>query len=225
MPRGHLRLILSRYRAVWDRIFCDSSYVTERIGNDGSAWRIVPSMLPAVPIVISGGAGGDISFELELAQRMNAEVFLFDPSPTGINTLQGIRELPKRLHFFSVGLAGKSGPVLFREPESASEGSFAKVIGNTDSISFECTTLAEVVRLNSLSRVDILKLDIEGFEYDVLESMLADGIAPTQLAVEVHHFLPGIRYAQTVALVAKLYWFGYRLIYKSRQDLLFLKKS
>jgi FkbM family methyltransferase len=224
MPSSPLRVVLSRYRSVWDHLFCDGAYVTERIGNDGSAWRIVPSMLPAVPIVVSGGAGGDISFELELLQRMNAEVFLFDPSPTGINTLQSLGELPKRLHFFPVGLAEKSGPVFFREPDSPLEGSFAKVIGDTNSISFECTTLAEIVKLNALSRVDLLKLDIEGFEYEVLDSMLADGIVPTQLAVEVHHFLPGIRYVQTIALVAKLYLAGYRLIHKSRQDLLFLKK-
>jgi hypothetical protein len=53
-------------------------------------------------VVYSGGAGGDISFELELVKRSGCEVFLFDPSPSGASTVNALADDPgmKLIHFF-----------------------------------------------------------------------------------------------------------------------------
>ena len=36
--------------------------------------------------------------------------------------------------------------------------------------------------------VDLLKMDIEGFEYEVIDDMIAEVTLPTCLLVEFHHF-------------------------------------
>ena len=52
----------------------------------------------------------------------------------------------------------------------------------------------EVVRLSSElpAHVDLLKLDVEGMEWDVLEDLVEAGALPRidRLAVEYHHHLP-----------------------------------
>lgn len=46
------------------------------------------------------------------------------------------------------------------------------------------TTVGEIMQLNALATLPILKIDIEGVEIEVLQGMLADGITPDQILVE-----------------------------------------
>jgi hypothetical protein len=41
-------------------------------------------------IVVSAGAGLDVSFEEELVEKFQAKLLIFDPSPTGIQTCQRV---------------------------------------------------------------------------------------------------------------------------------------
>jgi hypothetical protein len=60
------------------------------------------------------------------------------------------------------------------------------------------------------NRLDVLKVDIEGAEYEVLPALLADGIEIDQILIEFHdRWVEGIpSKAVHEALVAK----GYRLV-------------
>jgi len=51
----------------------------------------------------------------------------------------------------------------------------------------ECITLTDVMRLTNASRVDLLKIDIEGAEVDVLESVAPEVLKPVKrIALEYH---------------------------------------
>ncbi len=64
--------------------------------------------------------------------------------------------------------------------------------------------------------VDLLKMDIEGGEYDVLTDMLKSSIRPKQLLVEYHYWEnPRERVAQTIESVRALTSEGYRLFARS----------
>ena len=71
----------------------------------------------------------------------------------------------------------------------------------------------------------LCKLDIEGFEYEVLEALLATGIRPAQIAVEFHHFMPGIKWRKTFDSVRRLQRAGYRIVRKRQTDYLFIHKD
>ena len=49
----------------------------------------------------------------------------------------------------------------------------------------ECTTVKAIVEEFKITDLSILKLDIEGAQLEVLESMFADGIFPRQILVEI----------------------------------------
>ena len=90
---------------------------------------------------------------------------------------------------------------------------------------FRCTTLSAFVGEQELSRIDLLKLDIEGFEYGVLDDVLATGIPITQICVEFHHFMPGIGLGETLRCISRLRRKGYVLVKKDMCDYLFVARS
>jgi hypothetical protein len=70
--------------------------------------------------------------------------------------------------------------------------------------------MVEVRRLQTIlawlghSRVDVLKMDIEGAEYDVIADVLASQIPIGQLCVEFHHGMDGVTAAMTKTAVQAL---------------------
>ena len=68
---------------------------------------------------------------------------------------------------------------------------------------------------NQHDRIDLLKLDIEGSEYDVIEHILERRIPVRQICVEYHHgILPGIRRSDTIRSMIKLARRGYQLVHQ-----------
>jgi FkbM family methyltransferase len=144
-------------------------------------------------------------------------VLLFDPSPTGINT--AARTEKPNVHFFPIGLAANAGILQFSVPVDPDEGSYSMIQGDLEVVSFECQDLATIMSRNGDSHIDLLKMDIEGFEFDIVNQFLDQNIPVRQLCVEFHRwFRPG----ETLRTIARLYRHGYRIIYKQYGDFTFV---
>src|SRR5262245_13754346 len=75
--------------------------------------------------------------------------------------------------------------------------------------------LASIMQQLGHDRLDILKLDIEGGEYAVLQDLLSEGIPARQLLLEFHHHFPGIGINATVEVVQALQAAGFRIFHIS----------
>jgi hypothetical protein len=68
-------------------------------------------------------------------------------------------------------------------------------------------------------RIDLLKLDVEGAEYAILDDLLKVGLRPPVLCVEYHrtttmeHMIGGVRRAEAA---------GYRVVHVHRSDVTFV---
>jgi hypothetical protein len=71
----------------------------------------------------------------------------------------------------------------------------------------------------------LLKIDIEGFEYEVIDDILRKSIDIRQICVEFHHFIKGINIWNTLKAIASLRAAGYIMIYKTRFDYTFYRKA
>jgi hypothetical protein len=71
--------------------------------------------------------------------------------------------------------------------------------------------LGTVMKELGHERLDVLKLDIEGAEYAVLDDLLAIGVLPQQLLVEFHHGTGGVALETTEASLDRLLAAGYRV--------------
>ena len=60
-------------------------------------------------------------------------------------------------------------------------------------------------------RVDVLKMDVEGAEYDIIEGLKQATHLPEQLLIEFHHRFPGIGKERTAASIDILANLGYKI--------------
>jgi FkbM family methyltransferase len=215
------RWLRKKARLAVDGLFCSSSPEVQRIGDPDSGWVMHTRPIPRV--CYCAGVGKGMSFEVELAKIASQPVLVFDPSPTGIATVEKLdKSDTANLRFFPVGLAADAGIVQFSLPKDPGEGSYSIAREGIEKVSFECWDLPTIMSRNGDSAIDLLKMDIEGFEYDIIDRFLDQRVPVRQLLVEFH---PWLRPGRTWKTIVRLHRAGYRIIHKHRGDHSFLLRQ
>jgi FkbM family methyltransferase len=196
-----------------------------RLG-DICAWSFCEDGLNSQSRILCAGAGNDISFEKALIARYGCPVVLLDPSPTGTATIQRESIPGDRLRFMPIGLAGQEGRLNFQAPGDPGEGSFRESAQPAPAASqFPCQTLSGLMAQLGWTRIDVIKMDIEGFEYGVLRNLLESRIDVQQICVEFHYG-PAFNHQRNemVRMIFALRRAGYDLICRVQQDHTFLRR-
>ena len=196
---------------------------TTRVG-DRAAWNLAADSLSADSFVISGGAGHDISFELELVAKTGCRLVLLDPSPTGRVTVDRA-DLPGGLVFEAKALSSQVGTLCLASPLDMREGSW-RLDASGSGADMQSTSIVDIMQRFAVDRVDLLKIDIEGFEYPVLHDALRRKLPIKQICVEIHE---GPAFGKSRSdrwnLILQLLRAGYRLIHHEGHDHTFLHKG
>lgn len=195
--------------------------------GDTCQWTICPDGLGTASHVLCAGAGNDISFEKALIASYGCRVVLVDPSPTGVTTVKKENIPPQSLRFLPVGLAAIDGLVSFQEPRDPKEGSFVRE-GERDSVAhkFPCKTLSTLITELAWNHIDLLKIDIEGSEYAVIQDILKNGLKVRQICVEFHHDAHfGYKRKDIVMAILALRKAGYELIHRACWDHTFVQRN
>lgn len=183
------------------------------MGFDYGGWWVCPSLLHKAGIVYAVGVGTDISFDLGMIERFGVVLHAFDPTPHSVRWLQS-QQLPPELVFHEVGLAGYDSQARFYVPKGANHVSHSIVRQehvSADVMPVRVARLTPLMRQLGHDHIDVLKIDIEGAEYAVIESLLRAQGPIGQLLVEFHHRFTGVGVARAEAAVAGLRTAGYRL--------------
>lgn len=188
------------------------------LGTDYGGWPLLDRQTVGSPLVYAFGVGEDISFDLGAIHRFGARVMAFDPTPRcGVWISQ--QTLPAGFAFHPIGLADHDGEAQFFAPEKAVNVSFSSQPAKLSDPQLAVT--APVKRLETIvselggGAPDVVKMDIEGFEYGVLRDLAAGALRPGQLLIEFHHGMYGIDNDRTREAVEDLRRIGYRLFYVS----------
>ena len=209
-----LRFRNFRYRMFYDMLLL-RGYRLLPLGDrsTGCQWTFCPDGLNAESIVYSGGVGRDITFEHGLVREFGCSIVLFDPSPTGLETMALPENQIPQFHYHQVGLAARCGTLRLAPPRLESEGSWFSQSGDAATIEVPCVDLATLMQRNGHDHIDLLKIDIEGAEYEVLDDLLKRRLPVKQVLVEFHHGnLPGVRRGQSIRAMLKMTLGGYRLL-------------
>ncbi len=207
-----------RLRRSFDSLYSMPLPDKETLG-DLSPWTIVTRGLNPDAVIYSGGVGEDITFEEELIRRFGVKIHVFDPSPVAVRTIALVNN--DRLLFKPVGLAASTA-ASFSIGGGTDSRTWLKAGGSE---SLPCTSIAREMEMNGHNSIDLLKIDIEGFEYEVLESCLAKGIPIKQICVEFHDFFPEIPKTETREAIRALKSHGFDLIHRHRHDHTFLRRD
>lgn len=187
-------------------------------GTEYGGWPLIDDHVGANAVLYSFGIGEDISFDLAVIARFGLEVHAFDPTPKSVGWISA-QSLPKTFHFHPVGISDLDGTADFFPPANAEHVSYSSAPNTAHGgapVQAAVRTLASLMSDLGHAHIDILKMDVEGFEYKVLANLLSSGIFPGFILVEFHHRLYGVTNADTRAAVSRIRDAGYRLFYVSR---------
>lgn len=206
--------VLRKFRMKWDEYRLQfnrdkSHHLHHKLGSRYGGWYVPSKLLDAQSICYCIGAGEDISFDIELINRFSCHVYTFDPTPRAQRHVEGIRQSIQdrnvhtveyspsesyrcdsitlaNLHFFPYGIWREGGVMRFYVPKDSAHVSHSLVNlqGTTDYFEAECRTLKTVMQELKHDALTLLKLDVEGAEYGILDSMLTDNIFPRIICVE-----------------------------------------
>ncbi len=206
--------ILRKFRTKWDEYRLQfnrdkSHHLHEKLGTRYGGWYVPSDLLNAQSICYCIGAGEDISFDIELINRFDCHVYTFDPTPRAQRHVEGLRQSSQErnsktvtyspsdsyrcdsitlanLHFFPYGIWSEEGVMRFYAPKDSAHVSHSLVnLQRTETyFEAECRTLRTVMQELNHDAITLLKLDVEGAEYGILDSMLSDNIFPRIICVE-----------------------------------------
>ena len=186
------------------------------LGSAYGGWPLLQST-PTGQVVFSFGVGEDISFDLSAIKKFGCIVNAFDPTPRSLAWIER-QHLPDLFHFHPVGISDVVETAKFFAPGCDEHVSFSVAPSDGSSAAFvEAPVKPLHMLVNDTGGVwpDILKLDIEGFEYRVLDDVLASSNLPEQLLVEFHHGMYGFAASDTNAAVERIRAKGYKLFFVS----------
>jgi len=183
------------------------------LGNRSADWTVCTEGINQDSIVYSFGVGQEISFDLELIKKFELKVNAFDPSPGSINWIK-TQAIPVEFTFHPYGLGSKNAKVEFGFTGKSSNSS-ATILNDvsdvTEYFTAEIKDLKTIMNELGHSQIDILKMDIEGAEYEVIENILNENIQIGQFLVEFHHRFRNVGIKPTRHAVKLLKDAGFRI--------------
>ena len=179
------------------------------VGSEVHGYCIPANFLDESSVCYCVGAGEDVSFDTELNVLYGSQVFIFDPTPEGINHFKNLREYTEagqpltitrgssftyrisreqldKVTFVDIGVWDSKTTLKFYDPEREGYASHSVYLFTDSKTYIE----APVDRLSSLmqtlghSHIDLLKLEIEGAEYTVIDTIVDDNVDVKVILVE-----------------------------------------
>ena len=84
---------------------------------------------------------------------------------------------------------------------------------SSESVKLPVVRLSTAMKQQGFSHIDVLKMDIEGAEYGVIEDLVREEIPVAQLLVEFHHRFSSVGTVRTRKSLALLERYGMKIAY------------
>jgi FkbM family methyltransferase len=229
--KSRLRKTLMMMSGRYSHLSKDVSISTRWFGNNYGGFYACSEFVKPSSVVYSFGIGEDISFDEAIIQATGCSVFGFDPTPKSIEWVKTNKGHIDRFKFYPFGIAIKSGLVDFFLPikDDHVSGSFVAQNNVSESkvIKVQMKSIDDIARELGHTKIDVLKMDIEGAEYDLLDSILQSPLRIDQILIEFHdRFFPDGT-DRTRRALERLRKEGYQLcaVSDSMEELSFINKK
>jgi FkbM family methyltransferase len=170
------------------------------IGNEYSGWPLPDDTLNRESICYLAGLGEDASFDLGLIERFGCEVHAFDPVPEAVRYGTDVQSQEPRFHFHPFGLWSEDASLVFHD--NPIEGFVSR--SATDLHEIGAGLELPVKGLTGLPQrlghdhIDLLKLSVEGSEYELIDVLTSDRLEVGTILVEFAQPTPLARVCDAV---------------------------
>jgi FkbM family methyltransferase len=193
------------------RLRIETGPPTVELGSAYGGWRIPAGAVGEGDICYCIGSGGDVSFDVELIRRYDAVVRAIDPVERyGTAALQAAAGEP-RFSFRQAALTTRDGPIRMQTHHQAESASLsaAGLYDTDDWVEVDGRTLDSLMREFGDDHIDLLKVDVEGSEYELVPTLDLDALGVRVFAAQLHH--TG-RVRDALKLIDALERQGFRLV-------------
>jgi len=183
-------------------------------------------------ILIDVGCASDPDLSKHMLNKYGLRAFGVDPTLKHAFALRALEENTKgRFKHIQAAVTVKDGKITFYETFDKESGSAVSHHSNatneaTKSYEVESVSLKTLLARAGVTKVDFLKLDLEGAEYELLKNITAEDLKPfKQLFVEFHHHCTSYSKRDTKATVQSLCDKGFRSFTLNDRDFLFFRTA
>jgi len=159
------------------------------LGSPSGGWTLPAGLIEPSWLCYSVGAGADISFDLELISRYGIRVRAFDAVEDYVRLAAEQAGGDPRFSAHHAAIATSDGPLLMQVTHDAQSGSVssAGLYESHDYIELPGRSLRSLMSELGDDRIDLLKLDIEGGEYEVIPTLDLRALGVKIFAIQLHH--------------------------------------
>jgi FkbM family methyltransferase len=208
------------WKKLMKRHLVNTSHTLEELGEGYGGWVVPTDMIQSDWVIYSLGIGEDITFDVDLMERLGCTVYGFDPTPRAIAYAQTQREQYPNFKFYPYGVWSEDTDVKFYNPRKKHFASYSilNLRHQEDYIMAEVKTIKTLMRELGHDHVDLIKMDVEGAEQKIIPNLIADKIQTKVLCVEydqpVETFsrLAWQCFTQSIRLTRRLKQAGYHLV-------------
>jgi FkbM family methyltransferase len=179
------------------------------LGTDYGGYTIPEGLLNEYSVYYAVGAGEDISLDVEIANRFNPSIYILDPTPRAQTHFEMLKNnaskgIPTPLYknytypllpdtfqkttFVPLGLWNQKTTMKFFAPanENHVSHSLLNMQQTENYIEVPVDSLDHIMQTFGHTALDMLKIDIEGAEFAVLEDLIAKKIDVKLICLEYH---------------------------------------
>lgn len=161
----------------------------EDVGTSYGGWTIPTPWVDDTWTCYSIGAGADVSFDTELVRRFGARVRSIEPVETYVRLAAEAGQGLDRFSAHRAAIAPADGVVTMqRSHEAVSESlSAASLYDSSSVVEVPARSVPSLMREFGDARVDLLKIDVEGLEYELIPQFALLEWGVQILTFQVHH--------------------------------------
>jgi FkbM family methyltransferase len=208
----YLKQQLRQHRLRRARVLDSTSYQPELVGD----WALWPQAMAPGSVVYSFGVGDNVAWDREMIRRFGVTVHAFDPTPASIAWVKQ-QKLPRQFVFHDCGISNFDGILNFYPPRKAGNTHYSQEQRAGTPIRGRVNCLTTIMRRLGHRHLDVLKLDVEGSEFETIPDLIDSDISVDQLLVEIHYQFRSRSFAAGLDLIARLKAFGMQCIHVSRR--------
>ncbi|MEK9131668.1 MAG: FkbM family methyltransferase [Patescibacteria group bacterium] len=144
-------------------------------------------------VIDCGGFHGEWTEKLK--EKYDPYIYLFEPVPQFVETLKAQFAKDAKVHIIEAAVGNKDGEeILFMSPvKSAWNSTTSTPSPGWNEVRVQVINFASWIKQQNIKEIDLLKLNIEGAEYDVLEHLLSVGLIDKicHIQIQFHRFPMG----------------------------------
>lgn len=182
------------------------------VGDLGYGGYSLPgSLLGPDSICYLAGTGEDISFDLGVVARFGCTVYSMDPVPRAADHVAAAAAHEPRIVFKPVALWSSDDTLTFHAPREPGYVSQSAVNLYDTAVDFTAParSIASLMEELGHDHIDLLKLSVEGSEYELLDYIISNGTDVRIICVEYAQPAPVERAIESVRAVERA---GYVLV-------------